>query len=141
MAGDYDLGQKYAFEGGGEGLTSTMEDYLKFCMMLLRNGTGNGKRLLGQQTVGWMTADHLGAIPGFFPGNGFGLGFAVSTKTGEAGIPGSVGEYGWAGYAGTLFWIDPAKEMVAMYMANIAGQDRGVPRNQFRSMLEAAIID
>ena len=31
---------KYAFEGGGEGLTSTMEDYLKFCVMLLRNGYG-----------------------------------------------------------------------------------------------------
>ena len=65
----------------------------------------------------------------------------LRTKTGEAGIPGSVGEYGWAGYAGTLFWIDPAKEMIAIYMANIAGQDRGVPRNQFRSMLEAAFID
>jgi len=141
MAGYYDMGQKYAFEGGGEGLTSTMEDYLKFCVMLLRNGTGNGKRLLGSQTVAWMTADHLGAIPGFFPGQGFGLGFAVRTRAGETGIPGSVGEYGWAGYAGTLFWIDPSKDLIAIYMANIPGEGRGTPRNQFRSMLEAALID
>ena len=52
-----------------------------------------------------------------------------------------MGEYGWAGYAGTLFWIDPSKDLIAIYMANIAGEVRGTPRNQFRSMLEAALID
>ena len=63
-----------------------------------------------------MTADHTGNRPGRPPGLGFGLGFEVRTTTGEAALPGSVGEYGWAGNAGTLFWIDPKEKLVAIMM-------------------------
>jgi CubicO group peptidase (beta-lactamase class C family) len=51
--------------------------------------------------------DHTGSRPGRPPGLGFGLGFEVRTRIGDSALPGSVGEYGWAGNAGTLFWIDP----------------------------------
>jgi hypothetical protein len=37
------------------------------------------------------------------PGYTFGLGFAVRQGAGVAGIPGSAGEFMWAGYAGTYF--------------------------------------
>jgi CubicO group peptidase (beta-lactamase class C family) len=137
----FDVAQKFAFEGGGEGLTATMEDYLKFTLMLANNGAWNSKRLLGKQTVSYMTADHLGTIPGFAPGRGFGLGFAVRTKTGEAGVPGSVGEYSWAGYAGTLFWVDPKEDLIAIYMAQVKPSDRDMLRNQFWSMVQAAIVN
>jgi CubicO group peptidase (beta-lactamase class C family) len=117
----FDPTEKPALEEGGAGLVSTMEDYLKFTLMLANGGTFNGKWVLGRQTVNWMTADHLGSIPGFpGAGRGFGLGFAVRTKPGEAVLAGSVGEYSWAGYAGT---------------------DRDMLRNQFVSMVEAAIVD
>jgi CubicO group peptidase (beta-lactamase class C family) len=39
----------------------------------------------------------------------FGLGFEARTCTGD-----SVGEYGWAGNAGTLFWVDPREQLIAM---------------------------
>ena len=74
-------------------------------------------------------------------GRGFGLGFSVRTKTGEAAVAGSVGEYSWLGYAGTLFWIDPKRDMIVIYMAQVKPSDRDMLRNQFWSMVQAAIVD
>ena len=132
-------GAKY--ESGGGGMVSTMEDYLRFTTMLANNGELSGKRLLGKQTLAFMTTDHVGNRPGRPPGLGFGLGFEVRTTTGEAALPGSVGEYGWAGNAGTLFWIDPKEQLVAIYMVQVSDPDRIALRNQFRTMVQSAIID
>jgi CubicO group peptidase (beta-lactamase class C family) len=88
-----------------------------------------------------MTADHTGTRAGRTPGLGFGLGFEVRTKEGEAALPGSLGEYGWAGAAGTVFWIDPKEELIAIYMVQVSELDRVFLRNQFRTMVQAAIID
>ena len=81
------------------------------------------------------------ARPGRPPGLGFGLGFEVRTSVGDAALPGSVGEYGWAGNAGTLFWIDPKEQLTAIYMVQVSDPDRIALRNQFRTMVQAAIID
>jgi CubicO group peptidase (beta-lactamase class C family) len=132
-------GAKY--ESGGGGLTSTMDDYLRFTTMLANGGALSGKRLLGKQTLAFMTADHTGNRPGRPPGLGFGLGFEVRTTTGEAALPGSVGEYGWAGNAGTLFWVDPKEQLFAIYMVQVSDPDRIALRNQFRTMVQSAIID
>ncbi|HEY4891557.1 MAG TPA: serine hydrolase domain-containing protein [Reyranella sp.] len=132
-------GAKY--ESGGGGMVSTMEDYLRFTTMLANKGELSGKRLLGKQTVSFMTADHVGDRPGRPPGLGFGLGFEVRTTTGEAALPGSVGEYGWAGNAGTLFWIDPKEQLIAIYMVQVSDPDRVALRNQFRTMVQSAIIE
>ena len=130
------------YESGGGGLTSTIDDYLRFAVALAAGGAlPDGRRLLGKQTLAFMTADHTGARPGRPPGLGFGLGFEVRTMIGEAALPGSVGEYGWAGNAGTLFWIDPRQQLVAIYMVQVSDPDRVALRNQFRSMVQAAIID
>ena len=134
-----DDGAKYA--SGGGGLTSTMAEYLRFAAMLANGGELNGKRLIGKQTLAFMTADHTGTRPGRPPGLGFGLGFEVRTMTGEAALPGSVGEYGWAGNAGTLFWVDPRNELTAIYMVQVSDPDRVALRNQFRTMVQAAIMD
>jgi CubicO group peptidase (beta-lactamase class C family) len=132
-------GAKY--ESGGGGMTSTMEDYLRFTAMLANKGELAGKRLLGKQTIAFMTTDHVGSRPGRPPGLGFGLGFEVRTEVGEAALPGSVGEYGWAGNAGTLFWIDPKEQLIAIYMVQVSDPDRVALRNQFRTMVQSAIIE
>jgi CubicO group peptidase (beta-lactamase class C family) len=129
------------YESGGGGLTSTMDDYLRFTAMLANQGELAGKRLLGKQTVAFMTADHIGARPGRPPGLGFGLGFEVRTRTGDSALPGTIGEYGWAGNAGTLFWIDPREQLTAIYMVQVSDPDRVALRNQFRTMVQAAIIE
>ena len=65
----------------------------------------------------------------------------LRTTAGEAALPGSVGEYGWAGNAGTLFWIDPKEQLIAIYMVQVSDGDRIMLRNQFRTMLQSAIIN
>src|SRR5262249_49279842 len=115
--------------------------YLRFALMLANDGEYSGERLLGRKTLEFMTADHIPGLPGRPPGLGFGLGFEVRRDAGVAGLPGSAGEYGWAGNAGTLFWIDPKEELIAIYMVQVSEADRTMLRNQFRTMVQAAIID
>jgi CubicO group peptidase (beta-lactamase class C family) len=141
MTPRFDVAQKPRFESGGGGLTSTMDDYLRFAIMVADGGEFAGKRLLGSKTVEFMTADHTGSRPGRPPGLGFGLGFEVRTSVGDSALPGSLGEYGWAGNAGTLFWIDPKEQLIAIYMVQVDDGVRIMLRNQFRTMVQSAIIN
>ena len=102
------------------------------CRILAREGHESG--LAGQVTA-------LGEQPDTWWTLRFGLGFEVRRRVGGAGLPGSVGEYGWAGNAGTLFWIDPKEDLIAIYMVQVSDGDRIMLRNQFRTMVQAAIID
>ena len=130
-----DVRKPRVFESGGGGLVSTAADYLRFARMLRGGGSLKGTRLLSPKTVALMTSDHLGAdiirasrVPGATtgylpgPGYGFGLGFAVRVAPGEAGVPGSVGDYHWSGLAGTYFWIDPAEDLIAVWMMQAPDQ-------------------
>jgi CubicO group peptidase (beta-lactamase class C family) len=134
-----DDGAKY--ESGGGGLLSTTEDYLRFTAALANGGALNGKRIIGRKTLEFMTADHVGSRPGRPPGFGFGLGFEVRTRVGDSAQPGSVGEYGWSGAAGTTFWVDPKEQLYAIYMVQANAADTRDLRMQFRTMIEAALLD
>ena len=115
------------FEAGGQGLTATVMDYARFAQMLLDGGTLGGTRILSRKTVQLMTTDQVGQAidrgPFYLPGqsHGWGLLGAVRIEGPRAPAPlnpmhGSVGEYYWAGYAGTYFWVDPKEELVGVYM-------------------------
>jgi CubicO group peptidase (beta-lactamase class C family) len=135
-----DDGAKY--ESGGGGLLGTTEDYLRFSLALANGGVFQGKRIIGRKTLEFMTADHVGNRPGRPDGFGFGLGFEVHTKLGgDSALMGSVGEYGWSGAAGTTFWVDPKEQLVGIYMVQASAEDTRFLRNQFRSMVQAAIAD
>lgn len=131
------------FESGGGGLVSTAMDYARFCQTLLNGGRLGDVRLLGRKTIEWMTADHLGGIPGGYidllgPGYGFGLGFAVRLAPGIASVAGSAGHYYWGGIAGTTFWIDPKEDFFAVFMMQGPGQ-RAYFRPLFRNLVYAAL--
>jgi CubicO group peptidase (beta-lactamase class C family) len=134
-----DDGAKY--ESGGGGMLSTTEDYLRFTMALANGGAFQGKRIIGKKTLEFMTADHVGNRPGRPEGFGFGLGFEVHTRLGVSAIEGSVGEYGWSGAAGTTFWVDPKEQLVAIYMVQASEGDTRFLRTQFRTMVQAALVD
>jgi len=134
-----DDGAKY--ESGGGGLMSTTDDYLRFTAALANGGALNGKRIIGRKTLEFMTADHTGARPGRPSGFGFGLGFEVRTSVGDSAQPGSVGEYGWSGAAGTTFWVDPKEQLYAIYMVQANADDTRDLRMQFRTMVQAALLD
>jgi CubicO group peptidase (beta-lactamase class C family) len=115
------------FEAGGQGLTATVMDYARFAHMLLNGGALDGTRILGRKTVELMTTDHIGSAfdhgPFYLPGQSHGYGLLGAVRTDGPRAPvainpmeGSVGEYYWAGYAGTYFWVDPKEQLVGVYM-------------------------
>jgi CubicO group peptidase (beta-lactamase class C family) len=133
---------------GGTGLVSTAMDYWRFCQMMLNDGILNGERIVGRKTVELMRTNHLpdrmlpyeiGQIPRL--GYGFGLGMRVLQDVGQAAIPGSVGEYGWAGAANTYFWIDPAEELIGVFMSQYQPSGLIPAADAFRVATYQAIID
>ncbi len=137
-----------ALASGGGGLVSTALDYARFLQFMLTRGELDGVRLLGPQTVDFMTTDHLGDIAvasggsrALLPmGHGFGLGFAIRKQLGLAPVPGSVGTYFWGGLAGTTFFVDPVLKMFAILMLQAPNQ-REYYRMLFRNMVYAAVLD
>ena len=138
-------------DSGGAGALSTATDYLRFGQMLLNGGELDGARLMSRLTIKLMTSDHLGTRiaaplqPGELllgtPGYTFGLGFAVRQGDGVAGVPGSAGEFMWAGYAGTYFWVDPKEEIVGVYMTQAPSPIRAYYRRMFKSLVYQALVD
>ncbi len=131
------------FESGGGGLMSTLADYTRFAAMLSFGGTIEATRILGPQTLAFMTSDHL--HPGvrkdhylLWPGHGFGLGFAVRTDSGRAPTAGTVGEFFWGGMMGTAFWVSPRDSLFAVLMVQTP-ENREYFRVLFRNLVAAAI--
>jgi CubicO group peptidase (beta-lactamase class C family) len=101
--------------------------------------------------VALMTSDQLGSRiatpfgPGELllgtPGYTFGLGFAVRPGGGIAGVPGSAGEFMWAGYAGTYFWVDPKEELTAIYMSQAPSPIRAYYRKLVKQLVYGALTD
>jgi len=138
---------------GGGGLCSTAADYLTFCRALLGGGELGGVRLIGPKTLALMTSNHL---PGGrdltemsrslfseagYAGVGFGLGFSVTMNPAQMLIPGSRGEYAWGGAASTAFWIDPAEELIAIFMTQLIPSSSYPVRRELRTMIYSAITD
>ena len=134
-----------AWYSGGGGLVSTTRDYLRFCQMLLNGGELDGKRVLSRKTVELMTMDHLGetrrASSILTKGYGFGLDFAVHANPAGSGLNGSAGEFNWGGLAGTIFWVDPAEELIGLYMIQMLPPRFEDSRNQFKRLAYQAIVD
>jgi CubicO group peptidase (beta-lactamase class C family) len=76
-----------------------------------------------------------------YSGVGFGLGFSVTVDPAKTLIPGSAGEYSWCGAATTSFWIDPAEELIAIFMTQVLPSSAYPVRRELRTMVYAAITD
>ena len=106
---------------------------------IANGGTLDGVRLLSPTTVALMTADHLGGRYDV-PGVGFGLGFSVVKEMGTRGTPGSAGEYGWGGAYHSTYWVDPAQELVVVYLTQVvpaAGLD---DHGKVRALIYQALV-
>lgn len=147
VSSTYPTSRPDVFQRGGLGLFSTMSDYMRFAQMLASNGTLDGNRIVGRKTLELMHSNHLPSallpyellgLP--VPGMGFGLGSRVMIDVAQTAGSGSVGEFGWAGAAKTYYWVDPAEELVGLfmsqYMTGMLSPDR-----DFRSLAYQAIDD
>ncbi|MBR1141428.1 MULTISPECIES: serine hydrolase domain-containing protein [Bradyrhizobium] len=141
------------FISGGGGLCATTADYLTFCRALINGGEVGGVRLLGPKTLKLMTSNHLPGgvdLPALsrsmfaeaaYNGIGFGLGFSVTMDPAKTLIAGSPGEYAWGGAASTAFWIDPAEELITIFMTQVLPSNAYPIRRELRTMVYAAITE
>jgi CubicO group peptidase (beta-lactamase class C family) len=142
-----------SFISGGGGLCSTAADYLTFCRALLNRGELGGVRLIGPKTLALMTSNHLPGgrdLPEMsrslfseatYNGIGFGLGFALTMDPAQTLIAGSPGEFNWGGAATTSFFIDPAEELITIFMTQVLPSSAYPIRRELRTMVYAAITD
>jgi len=109
--------------GGGFGLASTLDDYMRFARMLLGGGELDGTRILKPSTVRLMSTDQLDprvTQRQYLPSKGsVGFGFDFAVRYLQPQKPeesrGAVGEFFWDGAASTLFWVDPANRLATVF--------------------------
>jgi CubicO group peptidase (beta-lactamase class C family) len=128
---------------GAVGLLSTVPDYVRFSQMLLNRGELNEVRILSAKAVETMTRNGLSDAVQKTRGGSMGWGLAnvqvvLSPAPGE---PANVGEYGWDGTAGTIFWVDPGKELVAVLMTQSVPSNPDQIRQRFKAIVQQAIVD
>ena len=118
------------FESGGQGLWSTLDDYLAFARMLIGDPV-NGALLLGRETLAMMTSNQLTAEqratarmfgrPIFAEGHGYGMGVAVVLEPEKADprrCRGGVGTIGWPGAYGGWWQADPTDGSVLIFLTH-----------------------
>ncbi len=139
--GAYVEGPRMSFSGGA-GLLSTARDYARFLQMLASGGTLNDKRLLSRKSVQLMTSDHLREIESpWGAGAGFGLGFFVNKDVGHLGQVGSLGSFGWGGAYHSQYWVDPAEELVVVYLTQVLPATGLDDHAKLQVLIYAAIVD
>ncbi len=108
---------------GGAGLVASIDDYARFTRMLLAGGSLDGVKILNPSTVRLMATDSLDprvTDRWWLPSKGsvgFGFDFAVRLKQPQTAAEnrGAVGEFFWDGRDSTLFWVDPANRLTAVF--------------------------
>ena len=114
---------------------------MRFSQMLLNGGELDGIRILKKATVELMRYPHHDGW--------FGLGFAIVNDKDKdpsdiddkepEGTPESVGTFSWGGAAGTIFWIDPEKEVIGLLMTQIDNPSSS--HNQFKVLTYQALTE
>ncbi|MCB0630581.1 MAG: beta-lactamase family protein [Lewinella sp.] len=132
---------------GGYGLTSTLDNYMRFARMLVHKGTFDGATILKPETVELMATNQLSDTISqrmWLPSKGqvgFGIDFAVRTRP-PATVEenhGIVGEFFWDGAASTLFWVDPVNELTAVLFVQKFPFD-GALHKKFRDAVYGPIM-
>ena len=137
--GTYNRRYKPAFESGGAGLVSTPADYAKFALMLCNMGTlpegilshGRAVTLLQPETVygfmkGMLSSQQMSTCCwDSMTGYNYGNLMRVLENPEAAGVNGPAkGEFGWDGWAGTYFCVDPINKVTFLYFINVTNGNR-----------------
>jgi CubicO group peptidase (beta-lactamase class C family) len=113
---------------GAIGLNGPIEDYAKFCQMLLNKGVFNGRRILKAETIDLMTkVNRLPEINSGGKGFQFGLGFELFNENKKPVPEVSNTAFAWGGLYGTEYIIDPENDMIALFYLNMPKRDKLYP--------------
>lgn len=121
---------------GGAGLTSSAADYARFLQMLLNGGEWNGTRILKAATVREMTSNQIGDLEFMAPTMRFGYGFGIWAGADKDQVA-TVGSYGWGGFYGTGFWVDPEKKLVGVFMTQLRSDQQTLYEEFMKSAYKA----
>ena len=137
-----------AFQSGGAGLATTIDDYAKFATMLNNNGELNGVRVMEPGTVRYMTTGHMEEAPrkDFMTWDGVD-GFIYSNllrilkDEGAAVTCGSEGEYGWDGWLGPYFINDPKHKVTILHMIQKTDTGTTTYTRRIRNVVYSSLED
>lgn len=122
----YDYTMSRVLYAGGGGISSTVEDYLRFVLMLANHGTYKGVQILKPETLDLMlidqTSPEIRKNGLFFPGAGMGFGLGMSLVIDDTKQRPKNGTFSWNGIAGTEWWYDPKSDLFMIFMI----QDRSL---------------
>jgi len=148
--------QPPAFQGGGGGLVSTVDDYHAYFQMLLNHGMHGNTRILSRPAVQLMTTNRLTSEQqaarntmaannvhiSFGQGQhgGWGIGMAVRTYRGDYA---PIGQFGWDGGSGTSTYADPNNQITGMLLTQVGMSTADSARviHDFWTMVYQAIED
>lgn len=125
---NHGLYQFYPYKGAGKllsagaGLIGTIEDYARFCQMVLNKGEFNGKRILSRKTVDMMVKNNVGNLRGEI---GFGLAFDDFRNQYSYRSIASEGSLRWGGMFGTDYIIDPNEDLILLFYINLQPNNSG----------------
>lgn len=112
---NYPIEGARSYFSGGAGLSSTAQDYGRLLQMLLDDGELDGTRILSRKSVELMRTPRVDWDGDEIPD--FGLGFVIVSDLGKRGELASVGNFAWGGAYYTSYWIDPAENLIAVFMS------------------------
>ncbi len=125
------MDQRPAFESGGAGLVSTVDDYARLATMLLQGGAYQGRRILQPATVAYMTGGRLRPHQQAAMNNWQGLeGYTYANfmrildRPGQAVCLAQAGV--WMGWVAGLLLRQPARQPVDLSVDD-PGDRRGYP--------------
>lgn len=138
--------KEHTLKPGGWGLSSTLDDYMKFTQMLVNKGRLGNARILKPETVQLMATNHLSdtiSKRSWLPSKGrvgFGIDFAVRTQppASKDENNGVVGEFFWDGAASTLFWVDPVNDLTAILFTQLFPFEKVKLHKSFRDAVYGA---
>ncbi|MEV4246172.1 serine hydrolase domain-containing protein [Streptosporangium canum] len=121
-----------AFQSGGGGLVSTVDDYHAYFRMLLNGGMHGSRRILSRPAVELMTTNRMTPEEtalrtalakkyvhvSFGQGQHGGWGFGMAVRTYRADYA-SIGQFGWDGGAGTSTYGDPDKQLIGILLTQV----------------------
>ena len=133
-----------AFESGGAGLVSTLEDYSHFADMLMNKGMYQGKRILSPKSVEFLTSPQLNDtvrrdLWDSLDGYSYGKLMRICTEPERMAGLAVKGEYGWDGWLGSYFCNMPAEGITILSMQNTTDCGTSPYVRRVRNALLAAL--
>ena len=118
------VSSEQTYAEGAIGLNGPIEDYAKFCQMLLNKGEFNGNRILKPETIAQMTTiNRLPEVNSGGPSFQFGLGFQLANEKNKHIKKVSNSAFWWGGMMGTEYIIDPENDLIALFYINMYKRD------------------